>query len=409
MYVKTKKHIEDTMKFILVYSYFTDKENGEIALNQLAIATYLGLKKLAITRQFKKIKDMGFIKVTGKYRFNTHSNSKWYSNLYSINQDAINEYLINKTGYDVLTNIENEAHEFFDFLTLIQVMQEKRILEDLTEEEKEIYIAKVKKKRDKELDKLNNLKNENKNYLELLNKVNNNIIPMSYLNENKKRLTSPLCVTKNPENPGHELDKVRMNMLHKFFNTDKNIVEFDTNASIYRLSYALGNNTLANHIDDMYELVYRECKFKHSWSKHMRINFKKLLMPIYMLERSIGYKCIEFEKHSKWKYFISKEVEKDYKFYKYFVDNLNLDLKTILITVRDAMHKVFNLKKFYQADIFIHESNLHIIMLNMFNEMGIKTINVYDGFYFIEGTMTQQLYDDIYDKSTIILLDHLYN
>ena len=58
-----------------------------------------------------------------------HASCSWHSNLYSINQDAINEYLINKTGYDVLANIENEAQEFFDFLTLIQVMQEKRQLQ----------------------------------------------------------------------------------------------------------------------------------------------------------------------------------------------------------------------------------------------------------------------------------------
>lgn len=128
-----------------------------------------------------------------------------------------------------------------------------------------------------------------------------------------------------------------------------------------------------------------------------------------MLERSIGFKCLEFEKHSKWKYFISKEVEKDYKFYKYFVDNLDLDLKTILNTVRDAMHKVFNLEKFYQADIFIYESNLHIIMLKIFKDKGIKTINVYDGFYFVEGTMTQELYDSIYDEATMLLLENLNN
>ena len=47
MYIKTKKHIDDTLKFILVYSYFTDKENGEIALNQLAIASFLGLSLIS--------------------------------------------------------------------------------------------------------------------------------------------------------------------------------------------------------------------------------------------------------------------------------------------------------------------------------------------------------------------------
>ena len=69
------------------------------------------------------------------------------------------------------------------------------------------------------------------------------------------------------------------------------------------------------------------------------------------------------------------------------------------------MHKVFNLEDFYKADIFIHESNLHILMLNKFKNLGIKTIDVYDGFYFIEGTMTQELYDKIYDEATNELLE----
>ena len=71
------------------------------------------------------------------------------------------------------------------------------------------------------------------------------------------------------------------------------------------------------------------------------------------------------------------------------------------------MHKVFNLEKFYQADIFIHESNLHIIMLKLFKDRGIETINVYDGFYFVEGTMNQELYDSIYDEATNLLLERM--
>ena len=76
----------------------------------------------------------------------------------------------------------------------------------------------------------------------------------------------------------------------------------------------------------------------------------------------------------------------------------------ILSTVRDAMHRVFNLDKFYRADIFIFESNLHILMLKLFKDMGIKTINVYDGFYFVKGTMTKEIYNNVYAKATNLLL-----
>lgn len=407
MYNKTKKHLEDTMKFVLIYSYCTDKEDGQIALNQNAIGRYLGLTKMTMIRHFSKMRELGLISIKDKTKYTTNSNSKWYSNLYSVNQDALNEYIKNKTNYDVLDNFEEESKVYYEFMTLIKTLYNEKRLSEMSEEEKELEIKKIEKREKRDKEKLDNLKNENKYYLDLLNEVNNDIIPMNYLNENRKRLTNALCVTKNPEIPGHENDMVRKKMLSNFFNTDKNIVEFDTNASIYRLSYALGNNKLANHTDDIYRLVFNECNFNVYWAKTFRTNFKELLMPIYMKEGSIEYTCFEYKKQRRWKYFISKEMEKRYNFYKYFEDTLQMDLKDILTTVQKAMHKVFNMDKFYQSNIFIHESNLHILMLKRFKELNIQTIDVYDGFYFIEGTMTQELYNEIYDDALNSLLENM--
>ena len=407
MYEKTKNHIEDTMKFVLIYSYCTNKEDGLIALNQNAIGKYLGLTKMTIIRHFSKMKELGLISVKDKTKFTTHNNSKWYSNLYSVNQEGLNQYILEKTNYNVLDNFEEESNIYYDFMTLVKTIYNEKRLSTMTEEEKEKEIKKIKKREQRDKNKIEQLKKDNKYYIELLNKVNNTIIPMNYLNENRKRLTNALCVTRNPEIPGHEKDNVRKTMLANYFETDKKIIEFDTNASIYRLSYALGNKCLATHKNDIYKMIFDECNFDVYWAKTFRNNFKELLMPIYMKESSIEYTCYEFKKYSKWKYFISKEVEEKYKFYKYFVDTLKMDLRDILVTVQKAMHKIFGLSKFYQSNIFIYESNLHIIMLKIFNDMGIKTINVYDGFYFIENTMTQDLYDEIYDKATNILLENL--
>ena len=76
----------------------------------------------------------------------------------------------------------------------------------------------------------------------------------------------------------------------------------------------------------------------------------------------------------------------------------------ILDTIRKAMHAVFNLTHFYKGEIFIYESNLHILMLQKFKELGIKTINVYDGFYFKKNTMSQELYDSVYTQAVHQLL-----
>ena len=68
------------------------------------------------------------------------------------------------------------------------------------------------------------------------------------------------------------------------------------------------------------------------------------------------------------------------------------------------MHKVLNLDKFYKADIFIYESNLHILMLKLLKDLNIQTINVYDGFYFVKDSLTKEQYDEIYNKASNILL-----
>ena len=138
MYEKTKNHIEDTMKFVLIYSYCTNKEDGLIALNQNAIGKYLGLTKMTIIRHFSKMKELGLISVKDKTKFTTHNNSKWYSNLYSVNQEGLNQYILEKTNYNVLDNFEEESNIYYDFMTLVKTIYNEKRLSTMTEEEKEI-------------------------------------------------------------------------------------------------------------------------------------------------------------------------------------------------------------------------------------------------------------------------------
>ena len=407
-----KNCFTQVLKFILIYSCNNCTEEELIMLNQAAIARFLKLSRRHVIRMFNESKNMNFIAVVDKVQLkpfnrNTKKKSLWYSNVYSVDKEAINEYLKTTTGVDILANIEEESKMYIDFMTDVYIhFAEIRNESDepITEEEKNAISTSVKQKIDKEGQRLEKLKAINSKYLNTLEELNNDSsIKMNYLNENKKRLTNTICTTKNPEK--HPGSTTRMEMLHNYFDTDKNIVEFDTNASIYRLSYALGNNCVASHDVDIYELVFDACDFNIEWTKDLRDKFKQLLMPIYMREWAISYRCMQYNYQCHWKYFISKQVEQTFLFYKSLVTTLKRSLKDILTAIANAMHKIFNLDKFYKADIFIHESNLHIIMCRKFKELGIRTIDVYDGFYFIEGTMTQELYDKIYDEATVELLN----
>lgn len=405
------KKLARTAKIVLIYSYFSNNEDG-FALNQLALSKFMGYSDRTILRHFNQLRDRGFIIVVDKVKLRSTIKAKkgekiYLSNLYIADQEALNNFIMETTGEDVLANIEENAHIYNDFLTQIYVKYNEAILDEtekLSESEKKAIAKRVASKSKRELKKWRALKSENFKYLDILAELNKeNNVKMSYIVENKKRLTNAICATKNPEK--HISDKTRMKMLHRFFETEEDIEEFDTNASIYRLSYSLGNKKLANHDTDIYEMIYNKCGFVPEWSKEIRDNFKQLLMPLYMREWSVNFRCFEYNRQSKWSKFYSKRTERAFKFNDYFVKTFKMPLKNILDKICDTMHKIFNLDKFYKADIFIHESNLHILMCKKFKDLGIKTIDVYDGFYFVKGIVTQELFDKVYDEATYELLD----
>ena len=400
--MKTKPDkVIDVFKLILVYAYCSTKHSNEIVMNQRSFADFLDISSRTIMRHFNLAKELGFLEVTGKhYIYNGKQKSTWLANVYDVDLQKLNQYIFEQTDYNILENIDKEIPLYYDFMKFCKRAKEQKRLESMSAEEQAEYEEKEAKKAQKKDNQLLKLKQQNQYYIDLLNKVNNDIIPNYYLDDNKKRLVNVLCSTKNPE---HSDDINRLNILTKFFGTN-NIVEFDTNASIYRLSYALGNGKLADPDVDMYKLIFDKCGFKLPWTKEIRLNFKNLLMPIYMKESSIKYRSLVYEKRKDREWFTDKKEEETYIFYKYLERKLKMPIYDIFNIVKDAMHEVFGLKKFYKANIFIYESNLHILMLKKFKDMGIKTINVYDGFYFIEGTMNQDLYNQIYREATEELL-----
>ena len=387
MYKKTKNHEEDTMIFFLVFSYYNN-QGDSFPVNQELLGSYLNLCRVTINRHIQKMLDFGGLCLADKRYFNVKKGTHWKNNIYTVNRDKLNQYLIDNYGYDCLANITAEEPMFFDFLDY------KKKFYASPEELQEMY--------EEDLKDAKQIAEYTKTYADFVEKLDElnadpqRKIKLDYLREGRKRLTSPLCGTKNPEK--HK-DNARAILLDKQYDGTP-LQEFDTNASIYRLSYNLGHNKCLPHDVDMYEILYNACGWNKPWSPEVRKMFKDLIMPIYMKESSLKYRTFIYERRQRYLDHCKKS-DKDYvvacqKVEKYFDDTL----LNITEKVRVALHEVLNLKAFCQAEIFIYESNLHILMLEKLKSRGIIASNVYDGFYVPEGSITKQEFEDLYDEAT---------
>lgn len=404
MITKPSKEIE-VFKLILIYAYGATKCHHEIIMNQQSFAEYLDISTRSVIRHFNKAKELGLIEVTSKQHiYNKKKRSTWTANIYDVDIHELNDYIFTKSNYDVLEHIDVEIPTYYKYMTFVKEVSRQKKLDAMTDEERIEYEENESKKQLRRDRKLQRLQEENKYFLNLLDEVNNPIFPLYYLNDGKKRLVNIICNTRNPEN---EDTSDRIRVLSKYFGTD-DLVEFDTNASIYRLSYILGNKECPDPNIDFYKLIFDKCNFDIPWTIELRKKFKYLLMPIYMREYSIKYNCLIYNFRKDREFFSNKQEGETYAFYKKLEDDLSMSLFEIFSVIRDTMHEIFHLNKFYKADIFIYESNLHILMLKIFKDMGIKTIDVYDGFYFIRGTMTQELYNKVYKQAAEQLLDLLF-
>ena len=404
MITKPSKEIE-VFKLILIYAYGATKCHHEIIMNQYSFADYLEISPRSVIRHFNKAKELGLIEVTSKqHLYNKKKQSTWTTNVYDVDIYGLNEYIFTKSNYDVLEHIDVEIPTYYKYMTFVREVSLQKSLEAMTDEERIEYEEKETKRQIRRDRKLQKLKEENKYFLDLLDEVNNPIFPLYYLNDGKMRLVNIICSTRNPDNASTS-DRIRI--LSKYFDTS-DLVEFDTNASIYRLSYILGNKECPDPNIDFYKLIFDKCNFDIPWNNELRQKFKYLIMPIYMRECSIPYRCCVYNARKNREFFSNKQEGETYAFYKKLEDDLGMSLFEIFSVIRDTMHEIFHLNKFYKADIFIYESNLHILMLKIFKNMGIKTIDVYDGFYFIRGTMTQELYNKVYKQAAEQLLDLLF-
>ena len=259
-------------------------------------------------------------------------------------------------------------------------------------EKEEKYFDRLCKKHKYFLDKLDDL-----------NRYYGGRFHWSYLKEHKKRMTNALCTTKNPEK--HE-DSTRYDMIKSILGS-RQVTEFDVKSSIYNVSYGLGQLVMAPLDTDFYKKVFIEAGIDNlpctaaRW-KAVRPYVKQIFMPIYMKPGALKRRCMNYEylKEHGTEHLNEQDL-KMYELHTILCKMFNSDLETILMKLRDAMHRVLGLDKFYGKDIFYYESDLHILVLwHLLFDYGIEVVNVYDGFYYLSEIKDfEKIFEKVYFDS----------
>ena len=456
---RKKPGMQEFFILILIYSYYNRNSSGannEFSIPQSVLADYFDCTVLTVKRWFEKLRDIECIQYAerenagrvGYYKENGNNKSyiipKYkrircgekneikFLNIYILNQNKLNQYLIDRVDIDVLNNIQSYKTTFDKFITFLSNRRKYDEFIDIinsNHDKDEVDISNVlDKDLAKRAVKIRNKIIENQEYL-LKKHVLDEAYPdfkCKYLEEGCLRLTHEICNTLNPthidkineNNYWHSKD-IRNNMLEDLLNSDK-FIEYDVNGSIYRLTYNLFHDEILDYRTDIYELIWKNCSLYVEWpddkKELYRKAFKIMLMPIYMREYTLGYRASQWEYINKYfanrprKYNRLSNHEKEfYETYKLFVDLTHTNIKSVLLEIAKAVHKTLNVQKFIGSDIFIHESNLHILIREKLMHKNIKGINIYDGFYFVEGIITEAQFQDIYNESLLELKNNLHN
>ena len=266
--------------------------------------------------------------------------------------------------------------------------------------------------------------------------VTDDFLTICYAGDDKLRASSKLCPTPNPESHLKDTDDnygdlTRFEHLAGYFGTERvgntiddtickqfGIQEIDVKASIYRLTYNLTHSETLDPSIDLYEQFYYYCPslkkgFRDdvsdvwlevtgkSETKTVRDLVKDLSMPLYMRAGSRKNSCDKYG--TEWAIAVecNGKIKPDdrnrYYNYRALEKVFGISIYQIVDEWCFAMRKVLGVTRFLQDKIFWYESDLYIAMVKEFRSRGIKTANVYDGFYFKAGTITKEEFYEVYD------------
>lgn len=365
------KMMNDTELNVLLYDGWSEA----LVVNLENLAATIDTSKMTVSRYMTKAQEKGYLVEIGTLRLD---GAKFNSNVYMVNVPEIEKDFndIWKNNYQDLGN---------KYYHNIEVREKSKIA-------------------------LNNKCMTQPIWQDLKTMIDeaNNDIPDKFkikfmdLDENgeyiNSRYYSILCNSLNPE---RHSESDRYELLRERFNTDANFVEIDVNSMMLRTSYNLIHEDLLPIDTDVYYELYKKMTANpmsiEVFRNEARQYIKSNVMPIYMDPRSVYCKLnsnntVELNK-----------VKNDYE-EQTLQRIFNMSKEEFLNRLKEAMYQFLSVydfdgdkRVFFGSMFFKYEAIVYYYMNNEFKNMGIASANVYDGFYFIEGTCDKELFYKVYD------------
>lgn len=286
--------------------------------------------------------------------------------------------------------------------------------------------------------------NASKNVLPIIDWANDffgeDLVDIKYVQDGRTRFYNAVCGTRNDitDNAVSNRNSKRVFLLQQLLDTNSYLFDaFDVNGSIYRLSYAIGhyfNSYMYDNTEDyvlpydkdIYFEIYKACKYPGTYSsdtidettfkEKIRPIFKTLCMPIYMHEGCATERAIQFNNNVAIEYknnmsllFNSNTAMRNHANTKILLDIMGIDCTTLYILLRKGLHEFLELHTFERSKVFVYESILHLYMLHEFNvNLGIRTINAYDCFYFDKNAnMSDTLFNIVHERCLRKVIEEL--
>ena len=360
------------------YTYDSFSESDMLVINQQALANNLEVSKMNISRLLVKAKELGYVRFCDTY---TLKDSKFPSDVYFVCVDKIMEDFA-----DIDLNVDSLASNYYGNL------------HDKTEG----VSAKLK---------INNncmkqsIWKDLKTMIEETNKELPEEFRVKFLNKHEdgnyydSRHYTSLCSTENPE---RHKDSTRYAKINELFGTNAKLVEIDVNSMMYRTSYNLIHDKYLDKDADIYYELYKYMTNSPMSSpvfkKDARQYIKKELMSIYMDPRSVYCKCNNKSNGLNAK---QEEYTRDM-----ILTLFGMDYEEFLNRLKEALYQFLSVydfegdkRIFFGRMFFKYEAIVYYYMNKIFKSRGIKSTNVYDGFYFIEGTCDDTIFYEVYHEA----------
>lgn len=365
---------------------FKDKEVSKLreqgwtepfAIDQNTVAEITASSRATISRSLAKLEEQKYIINIGKYTF---ADSNYPSNMYivdewTINKDYGEEIDKNKSLYDkfnTYTHKDNKSSIALNNKCMKQPLWQavSKMIAEANEGRHEL--AKVKF-----------------------------LVQLENGDYEGGRYYSHLCSTKNPE---HDPETRYAKLNEIFGTTDAKFIEIDVNSMTYRTQYNLIHDEYLDINEDFYYTLYKKMTDSPMnypiFKKIARALIKSNCMPINMEPRSVYCKTVMLSEAKN----LNKVKEQ------FCIDQIesvfNMSYGEFLNRLKEAMYQVLSVydfdgdkRVFLGRMFFKYEAIIYYYMHKEFESLGIKTANVYDGWYFIEGTCDKETFYKVYHKA----------